>query len=512
MATPLDIPTEPLSIDDVLPLIGEFGKFQILLEIAFCIMIFPGSMLILIPYFAQHNPPWMCVANSTVCHLNGTYDTQSKFYKERCKMPRSEWQFTKPKEYSIMTQFDLYCETEVYSYLATSLVFVSWAVGAIVLGWTSDRYGRRLTLLPSMAILVVLGFITSFSPTLWFYILTRSLMGFFLPGARIQMFVLISEFVGPKWRPFAGISLWFSFALSVVLLGVIAIFVQTWKILMIVVTAPYFVTFLFFKFIPESTRWLHVNGRTDEAVAIFRKIAKFNGKELPDITLKPVPMDCSPGLTHYLHLFKPKKVAIRSLIQGCAWVVGGLVFFGVSFGADDFSGNMYRDYILASLVDLPATTLAIYCCNKIGRKKTVLIPMFISGISCIAVSLIPVKAGGKTSDLIGLRVFFGVLGKFSITMSFNSIYTWSAELYPTVIRGAGMGYLQIAGRLGSAMAPWVAKSLAVFHVVLPFSIMGGSAVICAILLLWLPETADKKTLESLGDQFKENDNVKASES
>eukprot|EP00795_Rhopilema_esculentum_P001187 gene1187-15550_t len=75
-----------------------------------------------------------------------------------------------------------------------------------------------------------------------------------------------------------------------------------------------------------------------------------------------------------------------------------------------------------------------------------------------------------------------------------------------------MGYLQIAGRLGSAMAPWVAKSLAVFHVVLPFSIMGGSAVICAILLLWLPETADKKTLESLGDQFKENDNVKASES
>ena len=37
-------------------------------------------------------------------------------------------------------------------------------------------------------------------------------------------------------------------------------------------------------------------------------------------------------------------------------------------------------------------------------------------------------------DLIGLRVFFGILGKFSITMSFNSIYTWSTEIYPTVIR------------------------------------------------------------------------------
>ena len=45
-------------------------------------------------------------------------------------------------------------------------------------------------------------------------------------------------------------------------------------------------------------------------------------------------------------------------------MVGDLVFFGVSFGADDFKGNMYRDYILASLVDLPGTILALYCCHR----------------------------------------------------------------------------------------------------------------------------------------------------
>ena len=36
-------------------------------------------------------------------------------------------------------QFDLYCEKEAYSLLATSLVFVAWAIGSIVLGWVSDR-------------------------------------------------------------------------------------------------------------------------------------------------------------------------------------------------------------------------------------------------------------------------------------------------------------------------------------------------------------------------------------
>ena len=108
------------------------------------------------------------------------------------------------------------------------------------------RYGRRIIMLPSTTFVLLFGFISSFSPTLWFYILARAVIGFFTPGSGIQSFVLISEFVGPKWRPFAGITLWLIYAVSVVILGVIAIFVQTWKTLMIVITAPYFFVLLFF--------------------------------------------------------------------------------------------------------------------------------------------------------------------------------------------------------------------------------------------------------------------------
>ena len=106
-ATPLETPTRPLGMDEILPYIGEFGKFQILLEVAFCVMVIPRSMLILVPYFAQDSPPWTCVSNSTVCRLNGTFDAYSRFYQYRCNMPRSEWEFTKPKEYSIVTQVNL---------------------------------------------------------------------------------------------------------------------------------------------------------------------------------------------------------------------------------------------------------------------------------------------------------------------------------------------------------------------------------------------------------------------
>ena len=62
-----------------------------------------------------------------------------------------------------------------------------------------------------------------------------------------------------------------------------------------------------------------------------------------------------------------------------------------------------------------------------------------------------------------------------------------------------MGYLQIAARIGSALAPWVAKWLIGVHPVLPFSLMGGMAIICAITLLKLPETAFKPTAETFAD-------------
>ena len=102
-------------------------------------------------------------------------------------------------------------------------------------------------MIPSVTAVMLIGFITSFSPNFAFYVIARILVGFFIPGGGLQMFVLISEYVGPKWRPFAGITLWLSFCVSIVILGVIASFVQTWKMLMILTTAPYFICLVFFK-------------------------------------------------------------------------------------------------------------------------------------------------------------------------------------------------------------------------------------------------------------------------
>ena len=94
-----------LDIDQVLPHVGEFGLFQILLEGILSISYVPATYQILIVYFTAYNPAWQCVKRgNSSCKLNGTFTSSSKDYEKRCNMPRSDWEYTQPKDYSIVTQ------------------------------------------------------------------------------------------------------------------------------------------------------------------------------------------------------------------------------------------------------------------------------------------------------------------------------------------------------------------------------------------------------------------------
>ena len=101
------------------------------------------------------------------------------------------------------------------------------------------RFGRLKVLFPSVAVMIIVGFLSAFSPNFWVFLTTRIIVGFFKPGAGLLMFIMASEFVGERYRPLCGIILWTAFTLALVLLGVQAYFICSWKTLFIVCTAPY---------------------------------------------------------------------------------------------------------------------------------------------------------------------------------------------------------------------------------------------------------------------------------
>ena len=56
-----------------------------------------------------------------------------------------------------------------------------------------------------------------------------------------------------------------------------------------------------------------------------------------------------------------------------------------------------------------------------------------------------------------LTIALALVGKLGPAGAFGVIYVFSAELYPTVLRNAGMGASSCVARFGGMAAPYVAK-------------------------------------------------------
>lgn len=55
--------------------------------------------------------------------------------------------------------------------------------------------------------------------------------------------------------------------------------------------------------------------------------------------------------------------------------------------------------------------------------------------------------------MAGTQIALFLLSKFLITISFNIIYIYSAEMFPTELRLSLCGLASMFGRLGSMIAP-----------------------------------------------------------
>jgi len=64
-----------------------------------------------------------------------------------------------------------------------------------------------------------------------------------------------------------------------------------------------------------------------------------------------------------------------------------------------------------------------------------------------------------------VRITLTMIGKGAITYSYALIYLFTAELYPTVIRGAGLGVGTMMSRIGGVIAPLVADLVSLYWLI-----------------------------------------------
>nr|XP_053651859.1 organic cation transporter protein-like [Cherax quadricarinatus] len=172
-------------------------------------------------------------------------------------------------------------------------------------------------------------------------------------------------------------------------------------------------------------------------------------------------------------------------------VVAALVFYGLSSNSSSLGGNIFVDFISTMLVEIPSCIFDILALDRLGRKGTLSLSYLLGGVSCFITGFIP-------QDNYWVVVGLSLLGKFGITAAFNSLYIYSAEIFPTEYRTMGVGTCSMSARLGAILAPFIA-SLADTYKPLPLLIFGVLSLVSGCLTVFLPETVGCELPQTIQD-------------
>lgn len=490
--------TTTTTVDQSLLQSGPFGRYQLLVLIL-CNLVFSNgfSFQSLITYYAADDPPWVCVQNnvSLFCH-KGPFQEGGDLFIKRCSLHRSQWKYTLPKTYSFTTEFDLVCSKEYLKALSTALFFVGCIFGALLSGPMADKFGRKPIITGAFFVEFLSSLSGFFVSQIWHYLLLRSFVGLAFGTLAPTVFVYFSENMPPKTRNWASNLYFFGFTISMLWISLISYFVPYWRKLVLYTSAFPLLAFLLSWLTMESPYWLYSNKKYDKAEKVLQRIAKINGKNI-SVLLKKEKENKVKKQYSYFHLFNCLKVFLLTILQSYLWLGIGLVYYAIALESSNLGGSLYTNFILSSLADVPGYCITVVTSMYFGRKKVVGSSFLMTGSVLIVIGFIPMH-------YTTARVALAILGRLFSAVVFNTIFLWTFEIYPTVVRSQGMNICQMFSRLGSTAAPFLTSVLSDIDPKLPFFIMSGLAVLGAVSTVFLPETIRQPTREVYEDLFETN--------
>jgi AAHS family 4-hydroxybenzoate transporter-like MFS transporter len=304
-------------------------------------------------------------------------------------------------------------------------------VGGGLGGWLGDRIGRRSALLVSVLTFGALTVVTAGASSVAALSLLRFLTGLGLGGALPVGAALASEYVTPRQRPFAVTVT----IVCVPLGGMLAAFLAAriipafgWRALFVACgLIPVLVSAVLFKLLPESPRYL--TGRDDRPRRLVSALFAL-------------------GLRRdTLGLFGAFFFCLLANYLGFLLLVPTLTGAGFTQPeASDLLGWWNIGGVGGALIG----GLVI---QRIGSRITML------GLSAIAVASAALLAATplNAEDTGGFLALCIVLGA-TLNAVQTTIYALAVNVYPTEIRGTGIGTAQAVGRIGNVLAAYVGNA------------------------------------------------------
>ncbi|XP_040512884.1 solute carrier family 22 member 6-A-like, partial [Gallus gallus] len=350
------------------------------------------------------------------------------------------------------------------------------------------RFGRRALLLWSYLQLGVMGTCTAFAPNYASYCVFRFAGGVALSGFGLSIACLVVEWIPTPYRAVTVAITGFSYTLGQILLAGIAYAVPHWRWLQLTVSLPFFLFFLVSWWLAESARWLVLAGKEEKAVRILRRVAKINGREEEGekITVENLKSSMKEELAALKSSYTVSDL-IRTPVIRHIFLCLSIVWFSISFSyyslamdLQNFGVSIYLIQVIFGAVDFPAKLVVTVAVSYIGRRVSLMVALASAGLVIIANIFVP-------SDLQTVRTALAVIGKGCLSASFNCVFLYTTELYPTPIRQTGLGFGSTMARVGGIVAPLV-KMMEEYYPFLPPAVYGAAPIAAAVAAAFLPET------------------------
>ncbi|KAI4333789.1 hypothetical protein L6164_018551 [Bauhinia variegata] len=493
---------EYLCIDDMLnKYCGEFGPWQLKHFVLTCLAWALEAFHAMVMIFADREPEWRCLDGPAG---SGCYAGAQSV----CGLPPGSWEWVGGPGSATVSQWGLLCGDKYKVGLVQALFFGGCMIGAGIFGHLSDSFlGRKGSLSAVCLLNTIFGCLTALSPNYWTYALLRLLTGFSTGGVGLCAFVLATEPVGPTKRGTAGMSTFYFFSTGIAILSGIAYVFQKWRALYIASSIPSLLFLLVaLPLISESPRWYLVRGRIKDAMKLMSTIATSNGKHLPanvalsldedpashgsgyDLSYKGPLENKEPISGSLVDLIRSPVTRIRLFLAVGINFTCSVVYYGLSLNVVNLETNLYLTVLLNAVAEMPAFTITALLLDRLGRKPLTIGTLWFSGFFCFAGSLVNNVGAWKV-----VRMVCGILGIFGMAGTYNLLFIYTAELFPTVVRNAALGSATQAAQMGAILAPVVV----VLGGGLPFAVFAICGLTGGVFAFYLPETLNQPLYDTI---------------
>ena len=354
-----------------------------------------------------------------------------------------------------------------------SSIFAGMLLGGIITGAYGDKLGRRPTLLAGLFLNATSGIAASLAPSPLIMCICTFFAGLGIGAVLSSLIRLASELSPSKHRGWYITIVGGFWTLGSVFIALLAFILfgrndYSWRIFVLIAASPTLLGgVLVYAFVPESPRFLALHGRYQDAVNVANHVAESMGYEGKQLSIREIH-------DHYDHLAEEKNgktndnamKKIRDLYGKNLLLHTTLplqiVWFSMSFGSGLCTwitklfeeiglSDIYLQSLYFALANIPGNALATILVDRVGRKV-----LLFGSMTSAALCLFLAAHGAKDVEARQLQVILSSCAFHSFLVTgWCALSVMTSELFPTSIRGTGMGVCSGVGRLAGILVQYV---------------------------------------------------------